>query len=202
MDIRIVRFWRSTGYSPGTPPPACLYTDCMAEQCQPTTGGRILALDVGSKTIGLAITDELGITAQGLETIRRRNKRYDLAALHYVLRHYGVGEIVVGLPLRLSGQAGKQAENVAGFARELEAKFKLPVRLWDERLTSAEANRILKDSEISIRKRAGAVDRLAAVLILQNYLEHRSATLLHHAPGSNPCTPKAGVAGASPGEDH
>lgn len=147
----------------------------MTEQRQPAAG-RILALDVGTKTIGLAVTDELGITAQGLETIRRRNKRYDLAALHFVLRRYGVGEIVVGLPLRLSGQAGKQAESVTAFARELEAKFKLPVRLWDERLTSAEANRILKSSEISIRKRAGAVDRLAAVLILQNYLEHRSAT--------------------------
>ncbi len=147
----------------------------MTQQCQPAAG-RILALDVGTKTIGLAVTDELGITAQGLETIRRRNKRYDLAALHSVLRRYGVGEIVVGLPLRLSGQAGKQAESVTAFARELEAKFKLPVRLWDERLTSAEANRILRSSEISIRKRAGAVDRLAAVLILQNYLEYRSAT--------------------------
>lgn len=148
----------------------------MAEQSPPTIAGRILALDVGSKTIGLAVTDELGITAQGLETIRRRNKRFDFAALHSVLRRYSVGEIVVGLPLHLSGQAGRQAESVTGFARELEAKFKLPVHLWDERLTSAEANRILKESEISIRKRAGAVDRLAAVLILQNYLEHRSAT--------------------------
>ena len=148
----------------------------MAEQDQAPAAGRILALDVGSKTIGLAVTDALGITAQGLETIRRRNKRFDLAALHSVIRRYAVSELVVGLPLRLSGQAGKQAENVTGFARELEAKFKLPVRLWDERLTSAEANRILKESEISIRKRAGAVDRLAAVLILQNFLEHRRAT--------------------------
>ena len=148
----------------------------MADEDQPAVTGRILALDVGSKTIGLAITDALGITAQGLETIRRRNKRFDLAALHSVIRRYGVNELVVGLPLRLSGQVGRQAENVTSFARELEAKFKLPVRLWDERLTSAEANRILKDSEISIRKRAGAVDRLAAVLILQNFLEHRQAT--------------------------
>ena len=146
----------------------------------------MLALDVGSKTIGLAVTDPLGITAQGLETIRRRNKRFDLAALHSVIRRYGVSEIVVGLPLRLSGQAGKQAESVTGFAHELEAKFNLPVRLWDERLTSAEANRILKESEISIRKRAGAVDRLAAVLILQNFLEHRRSVGTGGTAGAEP----------------
>ena len=138
-----------------------------------TAPGRILALDVGSKTIGLAVSDALGITAQGMETIRRRNKRFDLAALHSVIRRYGVTELVVGLPLRLSGKPGTQAEKVSAFAEELREKFKIPVRLWDERLTSAEANRILKESEISIRKRAGAVDRLAAVLILQNYMENR-----------------------------
>jgi putative Holliday junction resolvase len=138
-----------------------------------TVPGRILALDVGSKTIGLAVSDALGITAQGLETIRRRNKRFDLAALHSVIRRHGVTELVVGLPLRLSGKPGTQAEKVSAFAAELREKFKIPVRLWDERLTSAEANRILKESEISIRKRAGAVDRLAAVLILQNYMENR-----------------------------
>jgi putative Holliday junction resolvase len=133
--------------------------------------GRILGLDVGSKTIGLAVSDALGITAQGLETIRRKNKRFDLAALHSVIRRLGVTELVVGLPLRLSGKVGTQAEKVSAFAEELREKFKLPVHLWDERLTTAEANRILKESEISIRKRAGAVDRLAAVLILQNYME-------------------------------
>lgn len=135
--------------------------------------GRILALDVGSKTIGLAVSDALGITAQGLETIRRRNKRYDMAALQAIVRRHEVRELVVGLPLRLSGKAGTQAEKVSAFAAELRAKLKIPVHLWDERLTSAEANRILKESEISIRKRAAAVDRLAAVLILQNYLQNR-----------------------------
>ena len=140
---------------------------------EPIAPGRILALDVGSKTIGLAVSDALGITAQGMETIRRRNKRFDLAALHSVVRRLGVTELVVGLPLRLSGKVGTQAEKVSAFAAELREKFKIPVHLWDERLTSAEANRILKESEISIRKRAGAVDRLAAVLILQNYMENR-----------------------------
>ena len=148
-----------------------LYTEFMAADTP--VAGRIMALDVGSKTIGLAVSDALGITAQGLETIRRRNKRFDLAALHSIIRRHGVTELVVGLPLRLSGKAGTQAEKVSAFAEELREKFKLPVHLWDERLTSAEANRILKQSEISIRKRAGAVDRLAAVLILQNYMESR-----------------------------
>jgi putative Holliday junction resolvase len=142
-----------------------------------TAPGRILALDVGSKTIGLAVSDALGITAQGMDTIRRRNKRFDLAALHSVIRRLGVTELVVGLPLRLSGKAGTQAEKVSAFAEELREKFKLPVHLWDERLTSAEANRILRASEISIRKRAGAVDRLAAVLILQNFMENRLSAL-------------------------
>ncbi len=135
--------------------------------------GRILALDVGSKTIGMAVSDPLGITAQGLETIRRKNKRTDLAALKNVIEQYGVSEFVVGLPLRMSGQEGTQAEKIREFVAVLEREFGLPVRLVDERLTSVEANRVLRESEMSIRKRAGAVDRLAAVLILQNYLEMR-----------------------------
>jgi len=147
---------------------------------EPIAPGRILALDVGSKTIGLAVSDALGITAQGMETIRRRNKRFDLAALHSVVRRLGVTELVVGLPLRLSGKVRTQAEKVSAFAAELREKFKIPVHLWDERLTSAEANRILKASEISIRKRAGAVDRLAAVLILQNFMENRLSAATRH----------------------
>lgn len=134
----------------------------------------MLALDVGSKTIGLAVTDPLGITAQGLETIRRKNKRTDLAALAQVIRDYGVAELVVGLPLRMSGQEGTQAEKIREFVVVLEKQFGLPVHVMDERLTSVEANRVLRESEMSIKKRAGAVDRLAAVLILQSFLQLRS----------------------------
>lgn len=134
----------------------------------------MLALDVGSKTIGLAVTDPLGITAQGLETIRRKNKRTDLAALAQVIRDYGVVELVVGLPLRMSGQEGTQAEKIREFVVVLEKQFGLPVHVMDERLTSVEANRVLRESEMSIKKRAGAVDRLAAVLILQSFLQLRS----------------------------
>jgi putative holliday junction resolvase len=137
--------------------------------------GRILALDVGSRTIGMAVTDLLGITAQGLDTIRRRNKRYDFEQLAKVVRDYDIYEIVIGLPLRMSGEEGIQAEKMREFAAAIEKKFELPVRLIDERLTSVEANRVLRESEMSIQKRAGAVDRLAAVLILQNFLERRRA---------------------------
>ncbi len=146
-----------------------------AAAARPTA--RVLGLDVGSKTIGLAVTDPLGITAQGLATIRRQNKRLDFAALEETVQQYDVREIVVGYPLRMSGQEGTQAEKVAFFAEELRQRFQLPVHLWDERLTTAEANRVLRESEISIKKRAQAVDQMAAVLILQSWMENRSREL-------------------------
>ena len=136
---------------------------------------RLLGLDVGSRTIGMAVSDPLGITAQGLETIRRSNKRADFGRLAQVIREYGVAEIVVGYPLRLSGAAGAQAEKMTLFAEELRKRFKLPVHLWDERLTSAEANRLLRETQMSIRRRGEVVDRMAAVLILQAFMEHRAA---------------------------
>jgi len=128
---------------------------------------RILGLDVGSKTIGLAVSDPLGITAQGLETIRRQNKRLDFEQLERVMREYQVTEIVVGLPLRMSGAEGIQAEKMQGFAEQLRQRFQVPVHLWDE------ANRVLRDSEMSIKRRGEVVDRLAAVLILQSWMDHR-----------------------------
>ena len=136
----------------------------MAETPLP---GRILALDVGARKIGLAISDPLGITAQGLETLRRGNKRADLEYFETVIRKNDVREIVVGHPLRLSGSASAQTEKVEEFAEALRRRFQLPVHLWDERLTSAQAHRVLRESGISIRKRGQAVDRMAAVLILQ-----------------------------------
>src|ERR1700692_4930358 len=132
---------------------------------------RVLGLDLGSRRIGIAVSDPLGITAQGLETLQRRNKRTDLAALERVIREYAVREIVVGLPLRMSGAEGTQSEKMQLFAEELRKRFRLPVHLWDERLTSAEANRLLRETELSIEKRAKAVDRMAAVLILQGWME-------------------------------
>jgi putative Holliday junction resolvase len=146
--------------------------DC-SESAESQGGGRILGLDVGSRTIGVAVSDPLGITAQGLETIRRKNKRADLSALHRIIRDYGVGEIVVGYPLRMHGGEGTQSAKVAEFAEELRRRFEIPVHLRDERLTTVQANRVLREAELSIEKRAKAVDRLAAILILQSYLDSR-----------------------------
>jgi putative Holliday junction resolvase len=137
--------------------------------------GRILGLDVGSRRIGVAVSDPLGITAQGLETLQRRNKRYDLEQLQSVIQEYDVREIVVGLPLRMSGAEGIQSDKMQVFAEDLRKRFRLPVHLWDERLTSAEANRLLRETDLSIEKRGKAVDRMAAVLILQGWMEQRAA---------------------------
>ena len=136
--------------------------------------GRVVGLDVGSKTIGIAVSDPLGITAQGLPTIRRKNKRFDLRALEQVLQTYEVAEIVVGYPLRMSGAEGTQSAKMVQFAEELRKHFSMPVHLWDERLTSAEANRVLRESEMSIRRRGQIVDQLAAVLILQSWMDART----------------------------
>jgi putative Holliday junction resolvase len=136
---------------------------------------RILALDVGSRRIGVAITDPLGITAQGLDTIQRKNKRTDLKALGGLLTKYEVKEIVIGLPLRLSGAEGTQSEKMRLFADDLHAHFGITVHLWDERWTSTEANRLLRETDLSIKKRGEAVDRMAAILILQSWMEaHQS----------------------------
>jgi putative Holliday junction resolvase len=133
--------------------------------------GRVLALDVGSKRIGVAVSDPLGITAQGLETIQRQNKRKDMEALGQLLKEYEVRQVVVGLPLRLSGAEGTQSEKMRRFASDLETHFGVTVHLWDERWTSTEANRLLRETDLSIEKRGRAVDRMAAILILQSWME-------------------------------
>jgi len=136
--------------------------------------GRVLGLDVGSKRIGVAISDLLGITAQGLETIHRQNKRLDFGQLEKVIREHEVTEIVVGYPLRMSGAEGIQAEKMQRFAEELRQHFPGPVHLWDERLSSAQANRLLRETEMSIKRRGQVVDQMAAVLILQSWMDARS----------------------------
>ena len=131
-------------------------------------------MDVGARRIGLAVSDPLGITAQGIETLERRNKRTDFGILERIIKRYEVGEIVVGYPLRMSGNTGTQSEKMAAFADALRRRFALPVHLWDERLTTAEAHRILDETEMSTRRRGEVIDRMAAVLILQSFLEARS----------------------------
>ena len=142
----------------------------------PMSTGRILAIDHGARRMGLAVSDPLGITAQGIETLQRRNKRSDFARLQRVINEYEVQEIVVGYPLRMSGEEGTQSQKVAEFAEELRQRFGLPVHLLDERLTSAEANRLLREAEVSLERRKHAVDRMAATLILQSFLQSRDTS--------------------------
>ena len=132
---------------------------------------RILALDLGKKRIGLAVSDPLGITAQGLPNLVRVNKRTDFAALEEILRERHVGLILMGNPINMRGDEGRQSGWVREFAEAIGKRTGLPVKLWDERLTSVEANRVLRSSVISIEKRAAAVDRLSAVILLQSYLD-------------------------------
>ena len=146
--------------------------------------GRVLGLDVGSRRIGVAVSDPLGITAQGLETLQRTSKRRDFEHLQRVIQEYDVREIVVGLPLRMSGAEGIQSDKMQVFAEELRKRFRLPVHLWDERLTSVEANRLLREAELSIEKRGRAVDRMAAILILQGWMEHRAGASGFRLPAS------------------
>jgi putative Holliday junction resolvase len=141
-------------------------------------GVRVLALDLGKRRIGVAVSDELGLTAQGLETLQRTNIREDVSRLAELVSEYGVGEIVLGKPLHMDGREGRQVEWVKDFAERLRGKLAVPVRLWDERLTTVEAERMLKTSGISIRKRALAVDRVAAVLLLESYLGARGGGAL------------------------
>jgi putative Holliday junction resolvase len=140
-----------------------------------TRHARIMAIDFGSRRIGLAVTDELGLTAQGLPTLHRTNKQHDFNHLRLTLKQYAVGEIVMGLPLRMSGEHGIQSDKVEAFAAELRKRFKLPVHLFDERLTSVEANRVLGETDLSGRRKTEVVDQLAAVLILQAFMEFRSS---------------------------
>jgi len=130
-----------------------------------------LALDLGKKRIGLAVSDPLGITAQGLPNLVRINKRTDLAALAGMAREREVGLFLLGNPMNMRGTEGRQSAWVREFAGALERTTGLPVKLWDERLTSVEAGRVLRSSGIGIEKRAAAVDRLSAVILLQSYLD-------------------------------
>lgn len=135
------------------------------------TGGRILALDLGKRRIGLALSDELGITAQGLETLRRTRVRDDLNKLTELIRDRDVSLILMGNPVNMSGQEGRQSDWARDFAERLEALSGVAVKLWDERLTTVEAMRVLDESGISQHKKSQAVDRLSAVILLESYLD-------------------------------
>ena len=136
--------------------------------------GRILALDVGKKRIGLAISDPLGITAQGLDTLQRTTIREDIAALGRLIEERDIVLLLVGNPLHMSGAESRQGVYTREFAERLSSRTGIPVEYRDERLTSVEAERVLKESGISIEKRAKAVDKLSAVILLRSYLDARA----------------------------
>lgn len=132
---------------------------------------RVLGLDYGEKRIGVAVCDELGLTAQGLPTLIRKTKKHDLDILSQWIRTYTVESIVIGYPLRLDGSEGIQCEKVNRFKRLLEKTFSLPVLKWPETMSTKEAEEILMQSGVRWQKRKEKVDQLAACLILQNYLD-------------------------------
>ncbi|MBN2096952.1 MAG: Holliday junction resolvase RuvX [Candidatus Omnitrophica bacterium] len=132
---------------------------------------RILALDVGEKNIGLAISDELGLTAQGRPSFRRKNPDEDMVLLAEIIRDSGVGEIVVGMPLNMDGSLGKQTQAIGRFLDDLKKHLSLPIKLWDERLTTLQAERIMLQGDLSRKKRKKKIDQLSAQLILQSYLD-------------------------------
>jgi putative Holliday junction resolvase len=135
---------------------------------------RILALDHGTKRIGVALSDELGWTAQPLETFVRKGLQADVAHIRALVEAHEVEQVVVGLPLRLSGEEGPAAQAVREFAGCLERALSVPVITWDERLTTKAAEELLIAADVSRRKRRDVVDRVAAAILLQSYLEHRS----------------------------
>ena len=142
-------------------------------QSQPRREIRILALDVGEKRIGLAVSDPLGITAQGLEVLTRKDRAADLNRLLEVARQWGVQRVVVGLPRHMNGRLGSSAPQILELVEILQKTLGVEVVTWEERLTTVEAERVLLQADVSRRRRRQVVDQLAAVLILQNFLDHR-----------------------------
>ncbi len=142
---------------------------------------RALGLDLGTKTIGLAVADELGITAQGLKTIERRGPRKDLEALAERVAEFAVDRFVIGLPLNMDGSEGPRAEMTRKFGTGLEQFTRLPVIYWDERLTTVAAHRAISESGASGKKRKEVIDQVAAVLILQGWLDGQRPRESQHA---------------------
>jgi putative Holliday junction resolvase len=139
---------------------------------------RILALDVGKKRIGLAVSDPLGLTAQGLGVLDRQDWEKDLARLLEMARPYDVREILVGLPRHMDGRLGDQAEAILALARALGEALGAKVATWDERLTTVEAERVLIAADLSRKRRRRVVDQVAATLMLQAYLDSRQGSEL------------------------
>ncbi len=135
---------------------------------------RVLALDVGDRRIGVAVSDELGLTAQGVTTIHRRSWAADLDDIARLVETWRAETIVVGLPLTLEGAIGPRAQTVQAFIKRLGSAVKVPILTWDERFSTVTAERVLIDANLSRAKRRGVIDKTAAVVILQHFLDTRA----------------------------
>ncbi len=134
---------------------------------------RTLALDVGTKTIGVAVSDELGIAASGITTIQRKSIEQDLCELNILLQEYKPREILVGVPYNMEGGVSKRGDQILRFADKIRAEFSLPVVFWDESFSTVNAEEKLIQSGLSRKKRKKVIDKMAAVFILQEYLESK-----------------------------
>lgn len=138
---------------------------------------RILGLDIGDRTIGVAVSDPLGYTAQGVTTIRRKNEDKDIEELVNLCKEYNVETIVSGLPKNMNGTVGPQSEKVLAFCEIIKRKIDIPVKMWDERLTTVAAEKAMLEADLSRAKRKKIIDKMAATYILQGYLDSLSTNL-------------------------
>lgn len=134
---------------------------------------RILGLDIGDKTIGVAVSDLMGWTAQGIEVIKRTDENQDLQRLQQIVQQYEVESIVAGLPKNMNGTIGPQGEKVQHFAQKIKDTINLPLEFWDERLTTVAAEKLLIGADVSRGKRKKVIDKMAAGFILQGYLDYK-----------------------------
>ncbi|WML54145.1 Holliday junction resolvase RuvX [Neobacillus sp. PS3-12] len=137
---------------------------------------RTMGLDVGSKTVGVAVSDELGWTAQGLKTLKINEEKNEFGfdELGEIIKEYDVGLVVVGFPKNMNGTIGPRGQASQQYASEIENRFTLPTVLWDERLTTMAAERVLLEADVSRKKRKKVIDKMAAMMILQGYLDSQN----------------------------
>lgn len=137
---------------------------------------RIMGLDVGSKTVGVAVSDALGWTAQGIETVKidEANGEFGIDRITELVKEYAITEFVVGYPKNMNNTVGPRGEASENYKKLLEETFSLPVKLWDERLTTMAAERMLIEADVSRKKRKQVIDKMAAVMILQGYLDSKN----------------------------
>lgn len=136
---------------------------------------RVMGLDVGSKTVGVAVSDEMGWTAQGLETIpiNEEKKMFGFDRIGEIIKEYNIEKIIVGLPKNMNNTIGPRGEASMAYAEGLSSKFQLPVQLWDERLSTMAAERVLLEADVSRKKRKKVIDKMAAGMILQSFLDNQ-----------------------------